>query len=133
MFLIAEAMMLAMSRNPHDGWAFPGQCSEQGKHPSQRAVCLKAGVCQQSVKAQADTQTAGYPAEECAEQQTVPRKVKWRGQRPQMQERNPDYGGPFQPVFPLALAGDVIWHVNKLCSDDSIHWVQPFWGVLFVW
>jgi len=37
MFLVAESMMLAMCRNPHDRWALACQCPAKREHPADRA------------------------------------------------------------------------------------------------
>ena len=46
MFLVAKAMVLAVSRYPHDWWAFTSQRAEQRQHPSHGAVRLKTVVRQ---------------------------------------------------------------------------------------
>ena len=78
MLLIAETVVLAMCRNPHDRWTFSGQCAKQCEHPPQRAVCLEAGVRQQAVKAQADAETPCHPTQEHGQKQSAPCEAERR-------------------------------------------------------
>ena len=51
MIVIAEAVMLAVRRDPHDGGAFTCEGAAQCKRPTQGFRRFEAGVSQQSVKA----------------------------------------------------------------------------------
>lgn len=115
LILIAEAMMLAVCRNPHDRGAFASQCSAQGEQTSQWSVGFKAGVRQKSVKSQANPQTSRHPAEEHGQQQPVPSEVERSGEGSQVQKCDPDDRWPFQAQLPATLG----WIVCRLTANTT--------------
>ena len=137
--LIAEAMVLAMYRDPGDRRAFSGQGSQQAEQAADPRKRLKTAVGQEAVVAQADSQAAADPGKNAKRQQADPREAERRGQGPHVQHDEPADHRPIEPVGPdanhLALGGDVFArlrprrpvsaclavfpHRRRICRRDS--------------
>ena len=109
--LIAEAMVLAMHRDPGDRRTFSGQRSQQTEQAADPGIGLKTAVGQEAMVAQANPQAAGDPGKNAKRQQADPGEAERRGQGPQVQHREPADHRPIESVGPdanhLALGGNV--------------------------
>ena len=110
--LIAEAMVLAVHRDPGDRRTFAGQRSHQAEQAADPGKGLKTAVGQEAMVAQANPQAAGDPGENAKRQQADPGEAERRGQGPQVQHGDPADHRPIEPVGPdanhLALGGDAL-------------------------
>ncbi len=114
--LIAEQVMLAVIRHPHQGRAFARQSAQQGKQPANRPVRAEAAVRQLPVVAHANADAAGQPGEKGGDPDCFPSEEKRSGQAAQVNHGDPDEHRDIQPPAPAAagLAIDRAAGVDRL-------------------
>ena len=96
--LIAEAMVLAMHRDPGDRGAFSGERSQQAEQAADPRKRLEAAVGQEAVVAQANPQAAADPGKKAERQQADPGKTEGRGEGRHVQEAIQPITGQSSPL-----------------------------------